>query len=278
VKSPIGRPLVLAALCAAASLAALSAVASGQGRGRPAADVAAQRSDANSRLAHAQLLEKARLGKGKIDVYFEGDSIFRRWGTSDAAYAKYLANWKENFFGWNAADFAWGADRVENILWRLQNGELDDVHPKVIVFLAGTNNLNPAAGVENNTADITKGLTACFDTIHQKAPEATLVIVGILPRQPAADLPIINKINDNLSHMADGKKVRYINVNDKFMGKDGNLLPGMLNADHLHPDTPGYQAIADALKPLLKEILGPPAKEDHAPPPTGDPSAAPRHP
>ncbi len=76
--------------------------------------------------AHAQLLEKARAGR--IDVYFVGDSIARRWGATD--YPELLANWRQNFFGWNAADFGWGADRTENILWRLENGELDGVNPE----------------------------------------------------------------------------------------------------------------------------------------------------
>src|SRR5712692_817187 len=104
------------------------------------------RTDANSLTAHAQLLEKAKAGR--IDIYFEGDSITRRWGATD--YPELLANWKQNFFGWNAADFGWGADKIENILWRLENGELDGVNPKVIVLLAGTNNVGNSVppGVE----------------------------------------------------------------------------------------------------------------------------------
>jgi hypothetical protein len=65
------------------------------------------RTDENSRIAHAQLLDKAR--RGGIDVYFAGDSITRRWGTSDVAYRDFLDNWTRNFFGWNAANFGWGA-------------------------------------------------------------------------------------------------------------------------------------------------------------------------
>src|SRR5262245_58316286 len=105
---------------------------------------AIQRTDANSQTAHLQLLEKAR-HRG-IDIYFEGDSITRRWGATD--YPEMLANWKQNFFGWNAADFGWGADTIENIQWRLENGELDGVHPKAIVLLAGTNDVGnrPHAG------------------------------------------------------------------------------------------------------------------------------------
>ncbi|MBV9225145.1 MAG: hypothetical protein JOY85_14015, partial [Acidobacteriaceae bacterium] len=93
------------------------------------ADQAVFRMDANSLIAHAQLLAKAKAGG--IDVYFEGDSITRRWDALD--YPDLFANWKRNFFGWNAGDFGWGADRVQNILWRLENGELDEVNPKVII-------------------------------------------------------------------------------------------------------------------------------------------------
>ena len=242
----------------------------GGGGGRGIADSAAIQGGTNSQKAHEDLLTKAKIGKGKIDVYFEGDSIFRRWAPDPVAepnYAKYYANWKENFWGWNAGDFAWGADTIQNILWRLRNGELDDVNPKAVVFLGGTNN------VQGNSADdITKGLTACFDEIHKKAPEATLIIVGILPRQANFQAKI-DTINDSLSKLADGKKTRCVNLKDKFLDKSGNLVPGMLNSDNLHPDTKGYQAIADAVKPILTELLGPPAKEDHAPPATWDRSA-----
>ena len=111
------------------------------------ADRPVPRSDSNSRIAHEQLLAKTR--QGRIDIYFEGDSIVRRWGAAD--YPQLLENWKQNFFGWNAADFGWGADRVENILWRLENGELDGVNPRVIVLLAGTNNVGnrvPPEGID----------------------------------------------------------------------------------------------------------------------------------
>src|SRR5215472_19174973 len=127
--------------------------------GRIPADKAAPRTDENSQKAHIELLEKAK--SGRIDVYFEGDSIVRRWGATD--YPELLANWGQNFFGWNAADFGWGADQTQNILWRLENGELDGIKPKVIVLLAGTNNVGnrpPAEGEEIKAAEITRGLEA----------------------------------------------------------------------------------------------------------------------
>jgi len=237
------------------------------------ADQAAPRADQNSLTAHAQLLEKAK--RGGIDIYFEGDSITRRWGATD--YPDLLANWTQNFFGWNAADFGWGADRTENILWRLNNGELDRVHPKIIVLLAGTNNVGntvPASGMETSVADITRGLTAILNVIRAKAPEATVILMAIFPRNDnMAVMPAINAINRNLATLADGKTVRYLDVNERLADQDGRLFDGMMNADKLHPAIQGYQVWADALKPIFAELLGPRGREDHAPPSTGDPSA-----
>jgi len=141
------------------------------------------RTDANSQIAHQQLLEKAR--RGGIDVYFEGDSITRRWGTSDAQYSGFLENWRRNFSGWNAADFGWGADTVQNILWRVSSGELDGVHPKVIVLLAGTNNVGnaPRSGVDTAVVDeVADGIRALVSVMRAKGPEATIVLTGVTPR------------------------------------------------------------------------------------------------
>lgn len=238
------------------------------------ADQPASRTDQNSLTAHAQLLDKAK--KGGIDVYFEGDSITRRWGATD--YPDMLANFNQNFFGWNAADFGWGADRIENILWRLDNGELDGVNPKVIVLLAGTNNLGGrmAAGSDDaKVADITKGIEAVIKVMRDKAPNAVIVLTAIFPRNDNMNfVPTIDKINRNLANLADGKKTRFLNVNDKLADANGKLFDGMMNErDKLHPALKGYQVWADGLKPIFRELLGPPAAVDHAPPPTGDPSA-----
>ena len=136
------------------------------------AAVPSPRTDANSMLAHQQLVAKAKAGG--IDLYFLGDSITRRWGCSDPQWSEMLANWKQNFFGWNAANFGWGADRIQNILWRIQNGELEGVKPKVIVILAGTNNVgNQPADADKagaKIADIVNGMRTLIDTCREKAP------------------------------------------------------------------------------------------------------------
>ncbi len=238
--------------------------------GADAPDRAAPRTDANSTLAHQQLLQKAK--QGRIDVYFLGDSIVRRWGALD--YPELLANWKQNFHGWNAANFGWGADRTQNILWRIENGELDGVDPKLIVLLAGTNNVGTQPRDEAGIEAIVRGVKAIVDACQRKAPQATIVLTAILPRNDnIAVMPTIDGINAKLSTLADGKRVRFLNINDRLADRDGRLFDGVMQ-DTLHPTLKGYQIWADTLKPIFHELLGPPAATDLAPPPTGDPSAA----
>jgi len=237
----------------------------------------APRTDRNSQIAHEQLIEKAR--RGGIDVFFVGDSITRRWGTSDAQYRDFFDNWRRNFFGWNAANFGWGGDTVQNVLWRVSNGELDGVNPKIIVLLAGTNNVGnvPRDGVDTAVVnEVVQGIGATVSVMRAKAPGAAIVLNGVTPRRDrnggTTVMATIDAINKRLASLADGTGIRYVNINAKLAGRDGALVEGV-TVDGLHLSVSGYQIWADALKPIFTELLGPPASTDHAPPPTGDPSA-----
>ncbi len=249
------------------SMFSLVAMANASRHQRQSANMPAPRTDKNSQIAHEQMVEKAK--KGGIDVYFEGDSITRRWGCSDEAWKAMYENWKSNFFGWNAGNFGWGADSTQNILWRLNNGELDGVNPKVIVLLAGTNNIGSGYSAE----EVAGGIEAIVDVLKAKAPKATIILTAIFPRNDNLSLlPVIADTNARLQKLAKTKKLRFLNVNDKLADKDGKLLDGM-TIDRLHPSVQGYQVWADGLKPILTKLLGKPATTDHAPAPTGDPSA-----
>jgi hypothetical protein len=187
------------------------------GRGGEPPDRPAPRTDANSRIAHEQLLEKA--GLGRIDLYFAGDSITRRWGATD--YPELLAHIRETFHGWNAANFAWGGDQTQHILWRLENGELEGVNPKVVVVLAGTNNVGrtvPPGGDDEKAAGIARGIAAIVEAVQERAPDATTVLMAVFPRNDnMAVLSTIGKINERIEMLADGTRVRGIS------GKDWSL-------------------------------------------------------
>ena len=227
------------------------------------------RTDANSATAHAQLVRKA--GSGVIDVYFIGDSITRRWGALD--YPELLANFTSNFFGWNAANFGWGGDRVENMLWRLDNGELPRVGPRVFVVQAGTNNLGDFQSTEERVAAIAAGIEAIVERCRRHAPESLIVLTGVFPRR---DRPEFNSsiaaINAKLAAFALGQGIRYVDIGERLVDSRG-LLSEEMSEDGLHLSVAAYQVWADALKPILVERLGAALDVDVAPAATGNPSA-----
>ena len=178
------------------------------------------------------------------------------------------------FFGWNAADFGWGGDRTQNILWRLQHGELDGVQPKVIVLLAGTNNI-PSTGLnEDEEKNIAGGVLAIVHECATRAPSAKIVVTGIFHRAGTAELNKgIDAINKLIASGLNSSSMNFIDINDDLCDPSGLLKPG-ITVDGLHPSLEGYKVWAARLKPKLTEVLGPPAATDHAPPATGDPSAS----
>jgi lysophospholipase L1-like esterase len=151
------------------------------------------------------------------------------------------------------------------------------VNPKVIVLMAGTNNLGARQPVGNDAEmvdEVVRGVTAILARCRKLAPRARVVLMGITPRNDnLAYLPVIERINTRLARLADGRRVRFVNLNAALADADGRLRSGMTEPDLLHLALPGYEVWADALEPVLTEWLGPRAATDLAPPPTGDPSA-----
>lgn len=228
-----------------------------------------RRDDANSREAHKQLLAKTK--QGKVDAYFQGDSVTRRWGATD--YPKLLAHWKKSFHGWNAATFAWGGDNTHHMLWRMQNGELDVVSPKVICLQAGANNL-PWRGPANQShvIDVVEGIQAIIGEFRVRLPDVPIVLTAMFPRdQNPALVDVIDDINQDLQTISQAdEQIHWININDKLLDSEGKLLRAV-SSDGIHLEEAGYETWAAALRPVLTQILGPPSQADKAPPPTGNP-------
>jgi lysophospholipase L1-like esterase len=211
---------------------------------------------------HAAYVAKAKAGN--IDLYMLGDSITDFWEHN------HKSDWDKNFAGWKAGDFGISGDRTQHVLWRLDNGELDGVAPKVIVLLIGTNNLpNNRVYAANSVEDTFKGYQAIVDKLREKQPQAHLLLMGVFPREDNAYTPeAIKKINEEIKSLnemiatlADGMQIKYLNINDKFTGPDGKLLPNVMQPrDHLHPTDAGYDIWADAMRPILTGWLGPQTK------------------
>lgn len=242
-------------LLLAASLALVTAgllPARAQQTAQQPADVAAPKTDASGQIQprfqmlHESFLKRGK--EGKIGVLFLGDSITEGWkGSMDI--------WNEHFGKYDPANFGIGGDRTQHVLWRIENGELDGIDPKVVVLMIGTNNIGYPA------EEILKGDQKIVQAIHQKLPNTKLLLLGIFPRgadaknpQVAAMREKIKFVNAGLAKLDDGKKTRYLDIGDKFLDAEGNI-PAEIMPDALHPKAKGYGIWAEAIQPLLDEMM-----------------------
>lgn len=188
--------------------------------------------------------------KGNVDVLFLGDSITDGW--------RRQAAWKEHFAPLKAANFGIGGDRTQHVLWRLQNGELEGIQPKVAILMIGTNNMG------NNTApEIAEGIKAIVQEIQKRSPRTRVLLLGVFPRSPKPTDKVrdkIKEVNQIISKLNDGQKVRYMDIGEKFLEKDGSISREIM-PDYLHLTPKGYQIWAKAIKPAVEEALREPLKE-----------------
>jgi len=189
----------------------------------------------------------ARVKKGNVDLLFVGDSITEGWGNN--------AVWQKNYAPLNAVNLGIGGDTTENVLWRLENGEVEGITPKVAVLLIGTNNF----GLEGHAPDaVTKGVAAVVQTLRKKLPATKILLLAIFPRdeKPNTDMrKKIKSVNEQIVKLDDRKNVRFLDLGAKLSNPDGSLSKEVM-PDFLHLSEKGYQIWADAMAPLLKELMG----------------------
>lgn len=197
---------------------------------------------------HEGFVEIAK--QGNVDVLFQGDSITDGWRTRG------LEVWNKTYGNLKAANFGIGGDQTQHVLWRMQNGEMDGITPKVVVLMIGTNNTS-----SNPPAEIAHGVELIVKYIREKSPTTKVLLLAIFPRGRTMDDPrtaVINQVNPIISKLDDGKMVRYLDIGDKFLGHTAagpTTVPAEIMPDALHPNAAGYQIWADAMQPLLMEML-----------------------
>ena len=199
----------------------------------------------------AKLRELASYG-GKIDVVMIGDSITHNWegarGPESAYGGKQLAELRKTC---SAVCLGYGGDTTRNVLWRLENGELDGYEAKCVMLMIGTNN-----GGEDSPADIAAGIREILDTIARKQPKAVTVLLPVFPRGAKPDdwyRGRHRKINAIIRGFADGQRVVWCDFTDRFLEPDGSISKDMM-WDYLHPGAKGYAIWADAVFPLIRDI------------------------
>ena len=195
---------------------------------------------------HQEVLE---IGKeGLADVVFLGDSIIHYWGgLPKAPYARGQTSWDELFQGKRVVNLGFGWDRVENVLWRVQNGELLAHKPRVVVLAIGTNNLQ-----ENSAADIRQGIVNVCKEIRTLLPNCKVHVIGILPRMlPAKVLATPAAVNTQLhQHLSGLEGVHFHDISQAFLDEQG-ALRGQFFSDGLHPNEKGYARFANEIRNVI---------------------------
>ncbi|GIP23074.1 GDSL-type esterase/lipase family protein [Paenibacillus sp. J22TS3] len=205
---------------------------------------------------HEQVLRE----KDKInpEVVLIGDSITHFWGgdpqTKGIEGAKEA--WRSVFAPYRVLNLGFGWDRTQNVLWRIDHGELTGLNPTTVVILIGTNNTSETVNARANDSDeIAEGLREICDRVHVHVPHAAIVIMAVLPREEKPDHPrrtLIAEINARYAELAKERNYAFVDISLKLLEEDGTLTQQM-TSDFCHLTEQGYQIWADALRPLLPQ-------------------------
>ncbi|KAG5896895.1 hypothetical protein JTB14_033533 [Gonioctena quinquepunctata] len=177
------------------------------------------------------------------DVIFIGDSIIQALQHTDV--------WNELFAPLHCLNFGIHRDKIENVLWRIQNGELDNVKPRVIVLHVGTNNHS------NTPEEIGDGIIELIDIIREKHSDVYIVVPTLLPRgqHPNAVREKLTKVNELLKKNLDGRtKVELVQIDNGFIQPDGTISHHDMH-DYLLLTNAGSKKAFEPVHDLLLQLL-----------------------
>ena len=197
--------------------------------------------------------------RGNVDLLFLGDSITDAWGGEGHGMGGGHKIFTSKFVPMKAANFGIGGDRTQHVLWRLQNGELDGIKPKVVQLMIGTNNSN---GADNTAEEIAEGVKLIIEEIKKKSPSTKVLLLAVFPRNTGKDDAVkkiqkdkIDKVNSIISKLDDGgKSVKFLDIGSKFKDASG-ALPKEIMPDQLHLSEKGYEIWANAVESVITSML-----------------------
>ncbi len=197
---------------------------------------------------HNSFLERTKQGREKkdINIIFLGDSITQGW--TDDKGGKSL--FERLYAPLGAVNYGLGGDSTRQVLWRLQNGEVQGIAPRLVVLKIGTNNLYDDFN-SGSDEEIAAGIRAIVGELRQRLPQTNILLLGVLPRQNEYFSNRARNINAIISKLDDGHSVRFLDMSDKFQTEVGKVKPELFGPDQLHINTAGYQVWANTMQPLF---------------------------
>lgn len=189
-----------------------------------------------------------RVKQGDVDLLFIGDSITQGWeGAGKDVWAKHYGPRK-------AVNLGIGGDRTQHVLWRLENGNIAGIKPKLAVLMIGTNNSN---GEDNTAEDIGAGIQAIAKKLRKDLPETKVLILAVFPRgeKPNPQREKNAKASEIASQLADNEMVYYLDIGPKFLEADGTLSREIM-PDLLHLNPKSYGIWAESIEPTVAKLMG----------------------
>lgn len=206
----------------------------------------------------AKLREIAR---AKPELIFLGDSITENWEKSGPpAWRDFARTWKRFYGDRNAVNLGFIGDTTASLLWRIRNGEVAHISPKVAVVLIGANNLGK---VHWSAEDTVAGIDAIIDELHKRLPATKILLLAMLPSERSA---WITRTTAEVNHMLAAKyqespSVTYLDLSALFLrdgvvNRDLYYDPKLTPPDPpLHPTAQGMTMLAKAMEPVLATML-----------------------
>ena len=189
-----------------------------------------------------------------------GDSITNNYDKAKPPDENFLPTWQQYYEPRKALNLGFSGDTTANVLWRIEHGEVDGLHPRATVVLIGTNN----TGWKQQTAVVTEaGIDAVVKELRHRLPQMQILLLGILPSDlEPSKVKADQDVNRYLAeHYAHQPYVHYLDIGQIFF-KDGRLDttmfydPRLKPPGHaLHPDSNGQRKMAEAIEPLLSRLM-----------------------
>ncbi len=186
------------------------------------------------------------------DIVLLGDSITHFWGGEPRARSSNgpLA-WKDTFGASRVLNLGFGWDRTQNLLWRLDHGEIEGLRPKLVILNIGTNNFSGTRNARANTPqEVSQAILSIRDRVRQKCPGAHLLVMGVFPRGTKPNdsyRASIGALNALLAKSLAGlPDTTFLDIGTRFLAPDGSLPRNMM-PDGVHPSEAGYAIWSRAL-------------------------------
>jgi len=213
------------------------------------------------------------LQNGHYDLLLIGNSIIQNLNESDSEWDPLKPVWNKYFAPRNAINLGFSGYRTEQILWNLQNGQLDmERSPEVAILLIGTNNLDDQHYPEVHTAEqVFNGIKAITREIRHRHSTTRILILSPFIAGGPDDKSLYHrkynrsrkcrdellKVGKLVKKLADDEKVYSLDLNHVFLNADGSINPYLM-PDLIHPNGPGTLAWVKAMEPTLSKMM-----EDH---------------